>query len=81
MVLASALLASRAPLQCGGEPPSETRRYETPPDALHDLATRFRKKGDHQAYRATLQYLIERYPNSRFAIQAKEDLRTDGGPR
>lgn len=79
VVLGCALLASRAPLQCGGEPPSETRRYETPPDALFDLAARFKKKGDQHAYRETLQYLVERYPNSRFAIQAKEELRTDGG--
>lgn len=77
--LASALLASRAPLQCSGEPPSETRRYETPPDALYDLASRFKKKGDERAYRETLEYLVERYPNSRYAQRAKDELRGDGG--
>jgi len=79
VVLAVAMMASRAPLQCSGEPPDETRRYETPPDALYDLAARFKKKGDQHAYRETLAYLIERYPNSRFAVRAKEELAGDGG--
>lgn len=81
VVIGCALLASRAPLQCSGEPPPETRRYETPPDALYDLAARFKKQGDRHAYRETLQYLVERYPNSRFAIRAKEELGPDGGAR
>ena len=81
VVFGCALLASRAPLQCSGEPPPETRRYETPPDALYDLAARFKKSGDRHAYRETLKYLVERYPNSRFAIQAKEELGPDGGAR
>lgn len=79
--LACALLASKAPLQCSREPPPETRRYETPPDALYDLATRFKKKGDQRAYRETLRYLVERYPNSRFAMRAKDELVVDGGER
>jgi hypothetical protein len=79
VLLASALVAFRAPLQCSGEPPPEARRYETPPDALYDLAARFKKGGDRHAYRETLTYLVERYPNSRFALQAREELRNDGG--
>lgn len=70
-----------APLQCSGEPPPETRRYETPPDALYDLAIRFKQKGEMRAYHDTLAYLVERYPNSRFAMRAKGELETDsGGP-
>jgi hypothetical protein len=79
LVLASALVASRAPLQCSGDPPPDTRRYETPPDALYDLAARFKKQGDRRAQRETLKYLVERYPNSRFAVRARDELRGDGG--
>jgi hypothetical protein len=77
--LVCALFVSNAPLQCSGEPPPEARRYETPPDALYDLAGRFKKRGDARAYRETLQYLVEKYPNSRFAVRAKDELAADGG--
>jgi TolA-binding protein len=62
-------------MQCGkhSEDP-ELRRYETPPEALYDLAERFQKEGDLPARRATLEYIVERYPNSRFAVMAKEEL-------
>lgn len=76
--IALAVGAFSAPLQCSGDPPPETRRYETPPDALYDLATRFKKKGEMRAYRDTLAYLVERYPNSRFAMRAKDELQGDG---
>ena len=79
----SALLFSglaHAPLQCSREPDPELRRYETPPEALYGLAERFKAKGDRKAYRDTLGYLVERYPSSRFAERAKQDLATDGGP-
>ena len=69
------LACAHAPLQCGrhGEDP-ELRRYETPPEALYDLAERFHARGDEEARRATLQFLVERYPNSRFARMAQEQL-------
>jgi hypothetical protein len=64
-----------APLQCSKGPDDpELRRYETPPEALYDLAERFEKQGNDPARRATLEYLVERYPNSRFARMAKEEL-------
>lgn len=78
-LFAGALFTFRAPLQCSGEPPPETRRYETPPDALYDLANRFKKEGNRHAYRETLEYLVERYPNSRFAVRARDELKVDGG--
>jgi hypothetical protein len=78
--LGAALLA-HAPLQCSREPEPELQREETPPEALYDLATRFKAKGDLRAYRETLSYLAERYPSSRFAVRAKTELsaRGDGG--
>ena len=79
LVLAAVLGLSQAPLQCSREPDHELRRYETPPEALYDLATRFRKQGDEAAWRTTLAYLVERYPNSRFAVRAKDEL--EGGEK
>jgi hypothetical protein len=63
-----------APLQCASEPDPELRRYETPGEALYGLAQQFKAKGDDAAWRATLDYLIARYPNSRFAVTARSDL-------
>ena len=72
-LLLAAALALGAPLQCGsGE--SEEGRYETPPEALYELAERFEKQGDEDGRRKTLEFLVERYPNSRFAVRAKNDL-------
>jgi len=78
--LAVALLCccalGQAPLQCGGggEPEGALRKEETPAEALYGLAQKFKSEGDQAACRKTLQYLIERYPNSRFAERAKQDL-------
>jgi outer membrane protein assembly factor BamD (BamD/ComL family) len=63
-----------APLQCASDPDPALRRYETPGEALYGLAKRFRAEGDEHAYRATLEYLVKRYPNSRYASMAKSDL-------
>ena len=69
-----ALGLSGAPLQCASDPDPELRRYETPGEALYGLAQQFKAKGDEEAWRATLEYLIARYPNSRFAVTARSDL-------
>lgn len=67
-------LMGRAPLQCSSEPEPSQRPYETPAQALYGLAQRFREAGDDAAWRATLEHLVARYPNDRFARQAREDL-------
>ncbi len=73
----AALLAvalALAPLQCGG-PPREHPEYEdSPAEALWDLSERFAQAGDDDARRRTLEYLIERYPSSRFAERARVTL-------
>ncbi len=79
--VALALLAalSWAPLQCGsGEGDPALRAYETPGEALYGLAGEFKAKGDQKAWRETLEYLVARYPNSRFAAMAKDDLQKSG---
>ena len=60
-------------MQCQGEDPS-TRTYESPGDALYDLAQDFRAKGKEEAYKETLRFIIERYPSSRRAVTARSDL-------
>jgi len=70
-----ALLFSGAPMQCQSEPPPEQRRYERPSEALYELAERFKREGEQKAWRTTLETIIERYPNSREAVMAKDDLK------
>jgi len=73
-VLLCGALFNWAPLQCQSDPEPALRRSETPGEALYGLAKQFRAKGDEEAWKATLEYLITRYPNSRFSIRAKADL-------
>lgn len=77
-VLVAWLAFGSAPLQCSREPEPDLKRYETPPDALHGLGERFKANGDQAAYRETLRYLVERYPNSRYAIAAQRELYSMG---
>jgi hypothetical protein len=78
--LLCALGLGGAPLQCASDPEPELRRYETPGEALYGLAQQFKAKGDDSAWRATLDYLIARYPNSRFAAMARTDLEQAATP-
>jgi TolA-binding protein len=73
LLIAAALALGGAPLQCGSGQADE-ERYESPPEALYELAERFEKQGDLDGRKKTLEFLIERYPNSRFAVRAKNDL-------
>lgn len=75
-VLASAL--GGAPLQCAKEPEHQQREYETPAEALYELAQTFTKRGETAAWRQTLEYLVERYPNDRYAKKAQADLAAAG---
>lgn len=70
---------SNAPLQCASDPEPEMRRYETPGEALYELAARLESQGNQEGWKTTLGYLIERYPNSRFAARARDDLNQVGG--
>ncbi len=68
-----------APMQCAGDPDPDVRRWEEPGEALYGLAGQFKARGDEKARRATLEYLVARYPNSRFVVRAKEELRQANG--
>jgi hypothetical protein len=63
-----ALLA--APLQCPSRAPPELAREDGADDALWALSERFRRDGDEGARRATLRFLAERYPSSRWSVRA-----------
>jgi len=72
-LLVAALLAS-APMQCASEPEFDQREQETPGEALFGLAQQFKAQGNTQGQRETLEYLVARYPSSRFAEMARTDL-------
>jgi hypothetical protein len=77
-----ALLAAvaQAPFQCASEVDPERRIYEDPGEALYGLAGKLKADGDQKAYVTTLRYLVDRYPASRFAHMAREDLAALGQP-
>lgn len=81
--LASPLLLAAvlglAPFQCAHDPGPDLRTEDDPAEALYGLAQRFHARGDEQARAATLAYLIERYPDSRFAARARDDLHLPEG--
>ncbi|MCL2825395.1 MAG: hypothetical protein FWD57_15495 [Polyangiaceae bacterium] len=69
-----AAIFATAPMQCQGSDDPSLHRSEYPGEALYDLAQRFREKGDSEAYKSTLRYIIERYPSSRRAVTAQAEL-------
>jgi outer membrane protein assembly factor BamD (BamD/ComL family) len=75
-----ALLAAiaTAPIQCGHDYDPNLRKDESPGDALWDLAQKFHDAHDDAAARTTLAYLVQRYPASRYAAAARDEL---GGAR
>src|SRR5262245_40912319 len=69
---------ARAPMQCARPPRPEMAREETPGEALWMLAEQFAARGDAPARQATLRFLIARYPSSRFAVRARDELAAGG---
>jgi hypothetical protein len=67
-----------APLQCGGG--SELPREDSAGDALYNLAQDFRVKGNEQAAKDTLRYLVEHYPSNRHVPAAREELGESAAP-
>jgi outer membrane protein assembly factor BamD (BamD/ComL family) len=71
--LAAALLAV-APFQCASKAAPERRMEDDAGQGLYDLANDFHAKGDEKSRTATLEFLVKRYPSSRFAEAARVDL-------
>jgi hypothetical protein len=78
--IAIALLGSvaSAPAQCGRDPDPETATEEGPGEALFGLAEQFREQGNVESRKSTLLYIVKRYPSSRFAARAVQDLEALG---
>lgn len=69
-----ALLLALAPVQCGSSPREHPEFEDSPAETLWDLSERFAADGDEEGRTRTLDYLIERYPASRFAERARVTL-------
>lgn len=63
-----------APYQCATRFGPERRLEEEPAEVLYGLAERFKAEGNAKAQAETLRYLIDKFPGSRFAVTAKQDL-------
>ena len=63
-----------APVQCGSGPTDHPQFEDSPAEALWDLSEHFEAAGDEAGRRRTLEYLVERYPSSRFAARARTVL-------
>jgi outer membrane protein assembly factor BamD (BamD/ComL family) len=74
------LALSFAPYQCAREPDPNRRMEDDPAESVYNLAGRFKTEGKADARATTLKYVVERYPSSRFAKQARADLEEMGQP-
>ena len=72
------LLAALAPMQCTKQYDPARAREDTAGDGLWALAEDFKAKGDQTSYTATLRFLVARYPSSRRAPRAREELERSG---
>src|SRR6476469_5811739 len=69
-----------APLQCGSGSDPAIGREDSAGDALYNLAQDFRAKGNEQAAKDTLRYLVEHYPSNRHVPAAREEHGEAGAP-
>jgi outer membrane protein assembly factor BamD (BamD/ComL family) len=76
VVLVAAI--ATAPIQCGHDYDPNLRKDESPGDALWDLAQKFHDTHDDAAARKTLEYLVQKYPASRWTPAAREELDAAG---
>lgn len=73
--MAGVLLCSlHAPYQCASDPDPARAREESAPEALWLYAERLAQRGDRSGRRSVLEFLVERYPSSRFAARARMEL-------
>lgn len=76
-VLAFSVSVGGAPLQCGSGHDADARHEESAGDALYNLAQDFRAKGNEQAAKETLRYLVEHFPSNRHVPAARSELGPD----
>jgi hypothetical protein len=74
-----------APMQCAGSHAEKSAREESPGDAIYALSQDFHAKGNEDAAKQTLRFLVEKYPSNRHVPAARAELegapeqRTDAG--
>ena len=68
-----------SPLPRGHDYDPNLRKDESPGDALWDLSRRFHDAHDDAAARKTLEYLVQKYPASRWTPAAREELEAREG--
>jgi hypothetical protein len=73
--------ALTAPFQCARRAPPEQRLEDDPAEVLYSLAEKFKAEGNAGARTETLRFLVQRYPQSRFAEAARLDLDQTGAPK
>jgi hypothetical protein len=67
-------VALTAPFQCARRAAPDQRMEDDAAEVLYKLADRFKAEGNGGARVETLKFLVERYPESRFAAAARMDL-------
>jgi hypothetical protein len=72
--LAALVVLGTAPVQCASKPGPERQLEDSPGQALYDLAEQFHASGNEAARLDTLRYLAQKYPKSRYAERARQDL-------
>ena len=70
----AAVALAIAPLQCPHDTDAAHCWDDAPGDGLWELAQKLRADHDDAAARRTLEFLLERYPSSRYAPAAREEL-------
>jgi hypothetical protein len=77
-LLVAALSALLAPYQCASGDTAERPIEDSAPKALHILAERFSSDGNNSACETVIDQLIEQYPSSRYAKEARENGSCNG---
>jgi TolA-binding protein len=83
-VLGSAVVVASlagAPLQCGSSSSADARAEPSAGDAIYDLAMDLRAKGNEQAAREALRYLVEHFPSNRHVPAARAELAESGSTK
>ncbi|MBX3231588.1 MAG: hypothetical protein KIT84_23830 [Labilithrix sp.] len=67
-------IGTTAPFQCGGGGYESGKPTPNDGDALYDLAQDFHAKGNEEAAKQTLRYLVEHFPSNRHVPAARAEL-------
>jgi hypothetical protein len=63
-----------APMQCGHNTSDRSVHEDSPGDALYALSQDFHAKGNDDAAKQTLRFLVDKYPSNRHVPAARAEL-------